>query len=218
MTNRTALRLAGWLGVVAPTIYVGTWVIAGAVRDGYSPVRDAISELAEVGASTAPFMNTAFVLFGLMALPFAPAVANAVPGTGRALQWAMVVTGLGTIGAAVFPCSTGCPGPGASFTDTGHTVAATIGYAGLALSPLLAARAARGHRGWSRYATASAALGAVAALVLLVWVAGAGGSTHAGLLQRTFNTLVDLWWAATAVVVLRLTRRPISQPRNTSTR
>ena len=202
-----ATRVAGWLGLVGPLVYVATWAVAGATRDGYSPLRDAISQLAEVGASTSIPMNTAFVIFGLTALPFAPAVTRTLPGAGPALTWAIAVAGLGTIGAAVFPCTTGCPGPGASLTDTGHTVTATIGYAALALAPLLAGRAVRHQSGWGGYATASIVIGMVGSVGLVAWAANAGGATHSGLLQRTFNTLLDAWWAGTAVVVLRRQRQ-----------
>ena len=105
-----SVRVGAWAAILGPIVYVATWAVAGALRDGYSPTRDAISELGELGASTAPAMTAAFVLFGLSALPFAR-VADRLPGAGRLLQVAIVVTGVATAGAGVFPCSAGCPGP-----------------------------------------------------------------------------------------------------------
>ena len=65
-------------GVVGPSAFVAAWAIAGARRDGYSPVDDAISRLAEVGASSRPVMNAGFVTFGVAVPTFAVAARAAL--------------------------------------------------------------------------------------------------------------------------------------------
>lgn len=204
------VRLGAWSAVVGPVVYVATWALAGALRDGYSPTRDAISELGELGASTAPAMTAAFVLFGLSALPFAR-VADRLPGAGRALQAAIVVTGLATAGAGVFPCSAGCPGPGSSFTDNGHAIVATVGYIALMACPLLSGRAAiRAGARW--FGWASVVLGTIGAIGMTAWVLGLAGDAYGGLLQRGFNTVADVWWVSAGVVLLAGQVRDRSTP------
>ncbi|WP_341250032.1 DUF998 domain-containing protein [Euzebya pacifica] len=215
-----SVLVGAWAAILGPIVYVTTWAVAGALRNGYSPTRDAISELGELGASTAPAMTAAFVLFGLSALPFAR-VADRLPGAGRLLQVAIVVTGVATAGAGVFPCSAGCPGPGSSFTDNGHSVVATVGYIALMACPLLSGRAAI-HAGARRFGWTSVALGAVGVLGMTAWVLGLAGDAHGGLLQRGFNTVADVWWVMAGVVLLtgtasaRNTRTPKDVERSTT--
>lgn len=223
----TAVRAAAVLGILGPVAYVAAWAVAGATIEGYSPARDAISELAAQGSPAAAAMGAGFILFGLAALPFAAAVrqvlpdrvdarvagpADAQPGRrrvppsgahGRALAIAIVVTGVATAGAAVFPCSAGCPGPGSSATDNGHAVAATLGYVALMACPLLAARQTWTVEGWRAYARVSALIGVAGTVGLVVWAAGLAGPGGGGALQRAFNTIADLWWVVTAIVVFR---------------
>lgn len=194
--------VGGWCGIVGPVLYVGAWAVAGAVTEGYSPVRDAISELGALGAPTRAAMSAGFVVFGLLALPFAAALADTLPGRARGVRTATVVCGLATIGAAVFPCSPGCPGPGSTPTDTGHSVVATVGYLALMATPLLTARATWRRPGWHPVALASAAAGVLGTLGMVAWALGLGGDAG-GLLQRGFNTLVDVWWVAAGVLLVR---------------
>lgn len=159
-------------------------------------------------------MNTGFVVFGLLALPFAAAVHRALPEdpadrtgrvgrVGRALPLVMALTGVATIGAAVFPCSAGCPGPGSSLTDNGHAVTATIGYLALAASPLLVAARLRGTPGWGRTVTWSVLAGVLTAVGMAAWAFGLAGTSWGGALQRAFNTLADAWWAGLALTLRR---------------
>src|SRR6478609_8321684 len=53
------------LGLVAgPAAFIGGWVVGGARTPGYSPVNDAISRIAAVGAPNRELMTTAFVAYG----------------------------------------------------------------------------------------------------------------------------------------------------------
>ena len=159
-------RLAG---VAGPAAFVGAWVVGSVLRraDGYSPIDDPISRLAEVGASTKPLMTAGFVTFGVAVPAFAIADRRALGGPATA---ALVVAGLGTLGVAATPLHPVDDVPL-------HAVAAVAGYAGLAAAPMLA----KTQR--------SVALGAVSAACL---AATALGPVH-GLLQRAGLTLVDAW-------------------------
>jgi len=178
-----------WLalgGIAGPVGFVGAWALAGARRPGYSPVHEAISQLAAVGTPTRALMTAGFVAFGA-----------GVPLYGWTLRpiggWAWVsATAAGgcTLAVAALPL-------GWSTTDVPHAVAAVAGYVSLAATPLLAARplAARGRPGWARLSTATGAL-STAALAISTF-----GPAH-GLWQRLGLTIADAWIVATATLLL----------------
>jgi hypothetical protein len=176
-------------GLIGPAAFVTAWAACGAAKQGYSPIDDAISRLAAVGTPTRPFMTAGFVCFGVSAPIYASALRRHLAGPA----WLTAVsTGIATLGVAAFPL-------GVSATiDTVHGVMATIGYATLAATPLLAVRPliAAGHR---EAATISLAAGVLAGLSLAATVLG---PAH-GLFQRLGLTTGDLWLAASAVAMLR---------------
>jgi hypothetical membrane protein len=184
MTKRRALG-----GIIGPAAFVTAWAACGAAKRGYSPVDDAISRLAAVGTATRPFMTAGFVCFGVSVPIYATALRRHLPGSA----WLTAVsTGIATLGVAAFPLDV------SATIDTVHGVMATIGYATLAATPLLAVRplTSAGHR---EAATISLAAGVVAGLSLAATVLG---PAH-GLFQRMGLTTGDLWLAASAVALLR---------------
>lgn len=193
------LALAGAAGVIA---YVAAWATAGTMIEGYSPVRDAISETFALGAPAAPrlLMTAALVVTGLLLVAFAWVLDLALPGEGRAAPVAAALSGVGTVAAAVFPCSSGCPGYGTTFTDSAHTIVAGAGYLALILAPLFAAWRVRAHA--PELARLSLLLGGLALLGFVVRNAGIGDA-YGGLQQRVFNTTADLWYVAVAVWISR---------------
>ena len=76
----TRLRLLALGGVIGPLTFIGCWAIAGAVTDGYSPIDDAISDLAAVDASTRVAMTVGFVVFGLGLIAFGFALRASLTG------------------------------------------------------------------------------------------------------------------------------------------
>ncbi len=201
----TQRRVGGVLGVVGPVAYVATWAVLGAARTPYDPVSQAISELAEVGAGTQPAMSLAFMFFGVAALPFARALRDVLPGDARPAAAAAALCGVMTFSAAFLPCTPGCPGPGTTFTDSGHSVVAVIGYLALMASPLLTGRLllAAGP-GWRAFAIWSLVAGVVGSGLMLGWSLELFGDAG-GAGQRLFNTIADVWWASAGVLILRRT-------------
>ena len=187
---------SAWGGIAGPAAFVSAWVVGGAVRRGYSPVNDAISQLAAVGTSTRPLMTAGFIGFGLAVPAYGAALRLALPGPA----WkASVATGLATVAVAIFPLGV------SSTVDNIHGGCAAIGYATMAATPLLASRplAAAGHR---RAAQLSVGAGAASAVCLAVSLLG---PAH-GLYQRLGLTLGDAWLAATAAWMLRGGRVAVS--------
>ena len=166
-------------GVIAPLFFVGCWIVAGKIRDGYDPVTDAISRLAELGAPDRWLVTTGMYVFGIGCIVFAPMLKS------RAAA-ALTVAGIASFGVATFPCTAGCPGTG-SFTDVAHGVAAGAHYVAFALAPWFHDRRALP---WS----------AAASVALLIHAAGIGPN---GLLQRTGLTILDAWLVLVAISFLR---------------
>ncbi len=74
-----------WLlsaGIVGPVLFVLAFTIAGALRPGYSPVRDVVSDL---GAGPGSWLQNAnFAVFGVLLLAFAAGFRRASgAGTGK---------------------------------------------------------------------------------------------------------------------------------------
>lgn len=187
-------RVAGASGVLGPASFVGAWAVCGALRDdGYSPVQDAISQLARVGSPTRAGMTAGFLGFGLLLPVFAQRLPELV-GAGRALRVAATVAGVSTLGVAILPLQRDAGGRG----DALHAVAAGIGYVAMAASPLLAAPALR-RTGRRRAAALSVGVGVASATALTISVTT--GPT--GLWQRVGLGVVDAWFAGWALHSLR---------------
>jgi hypothetical membrane protein len=182
------LKLA--TGIAGPAAFVGAWAVGSAVKDGYSPVSDAISRLAEQGASTQPLMTAGFVGFGVLLPVYARELGRALGSPGT--RWAVTASGLGTLAVAALPLSV----EGGTGIDTGHTIAAAAAYVANVVAPLLAARHLRSRR----LKAASYALSAVMAACL---VGSVRFDEVTGLLQRTGLTLFDAWAVVGAAILLR---------------
>lgn len=183
---RRAARVAG---VAGPAAFVGAWAIGSIVKDGYSPVADAISRLAEQGASTQPLMTAGFLGFGLLMPIYARGLGQALHS--RAVQVAVTASAVATLGVAAFPLTA----EGGTPTDTLHNVAAGVAYAANILGPIAAAphlRSTAARR--SSYA--------LAAVMTAVLVGSVTLDDLTGLLQRTGLTLYDAWAVALALTVL----------------
>jgi hypothetical membrane protein len=174
-------------GVFGPAAFVTAWTIGGAVKHGYSPVEDAISRLAAVGAETRPLMSTGFVVFGAGLVTYASALREVVDGPA----WvAAAGTGLATIAVALAPLER------SSALDSVHAAFAAIGYITLAATPLLAARplVRLGHRA---LAGCGVAVGAIAGVSLALTTSG----LPTGLFQRIGLTSGDAWIIASAIAI-----------------
>lgn len=176
-------------GVVGPALFAVAWTVGGAVEPGYSPVDEAISQLAGVGATVRPLMTTGLAGFGIGMLLYAGALRHAVAGPAwkAALGVGIAVFGLIAAPLGVSP-----------MTDDVHGVLATAAYTSLVAIPLLAAQplAAGGRRALARFSVATSVVGG---LCLAATVLG----VTPGLLQRIGLTLVDAWVVGSAVCVLR---------------
>ena len=183
-------RLLAAAGVVGPCVFIADWAILGTRAKNYSPVSDAISELARMHASTRPAMTAGFLVFGAALPTYAIALRDALPG--QAWKFA-AANGVATLGVAAF--SLGTPTSG----DI-HGAFAGLAYASLAATPIAASAALR-RSGHDKLARTSISTGIVIGAAL---VASVVGPTHVhGLLQRIGLTIGDVWIIASAVSMMR---------------
>jgi hypothetical membrane protein len=174
--------------VIGPLAFVSAWAIAGATTTvDYSPVDDAISNLARIGAPTRVGMTLGFVVFGLGLIAFGLALRAALDGPA----WlAAIGTGVATIGVAAAPLG-GWSGDGV------HGALATVGYLTIVALPALAASPIR-HSGRPGCAAVSVLVAAVAAVCLVLSTTG----WHHGLWQRLGLSAGDLWIAVMACCLM----------------
>lgn len=182
--------------------FVSSWTIAGALREGYDPVEDAISRLAEIDAPNRWIVSSGMVAFGVCALAFSSVWRDDHPSGAAALAAA----GLSSLGVAAFPCTEGCPGPG-EFTDTAHGVVEGVHYFSFALAVALSAWEA-GRLGRIRYAGWSRLAAGAGGVLLLLHAAGLGSN---GLFQRLGLTTLDAWLVSSALYALRMRARALGE-------
>jgi hypothetical protein len=195
-------RLLATAGVIGPCVFIADWAILGTRAKNYSPISDAISELARMHAPTRPAMTAGFLVFGAALPTYAIALRHSLPG--HAWKFA-AANGVATLGVAAF--SLGTPTSGEI-----HGTFAGLAYASLAATPIAASAALRrgGHRGDTgtlrregntALARTSLATGLVCAAAL---VASVVGPEHVhGLLQRVGLTIGDVWIVASAIAMMR---------------
>jgi hypothetical membrane protein len=201
-------RLIAAAGVIGPCVFIADWAILGARAKNYSPVSDAISELARMHAPTRPAMTAGFLVFAAALPTYAVALRRSLPG--QAWKFA-AANGVATLGVATF--SLGTPTSG----DI-HGAFAGLAYASLAATPIAASVALRRHGNKRNEALArtSIATGLVCAAALLASVVGPD-HVH-GLLQRVGLTIGDAWIIASAISMMRdsdATSRPAESAMDT---
>ena len=180
-------------GVLAPASFVGAWAVCGALREGYDPVEQAISQLAREGTAGRLGMTAGFVGFGVLLPLFARELPDLLDA-GPTLRRSATLAGVSTLFVAALPLQVTEGGLG----DTLHAVAAGTGYLAMAATPAIAAVALK-RSGRRTAAAASAAVSAVSAASLVVSVT----SGPTGLWQRVGLGVVDAWFAGVAVWALR---------------
>ena len=183
-------RLLAAAGVIGPCAFIADWAILGVRAKDYSPVSDAISELARMHATTRPAMTAGFIVFGAALPTYAIALRHALPG--HAWKFA-AANGLATLGVAAF--SLGTPTSG----DI-HGAFAAVAYTTLAATPIAASVVLR-RKGDRALARTSVGTGLVCAAALIASVAGPA-DVH-GLLQRIGLTIGDAWIIASAISMMR---------------
>ncbi|MEV0713351.1 DUF998 domain-containing protein [Asanoa sp. NPDC050611] len=195
-------------GLLAGPLFVVTFLIAGATRDGYDPMRHPVSSLSLGDAGWVQTAN--FLVAGVLSIVFAVGLRRSLrPGPGAAAGPLLIaVWGIGLLGAGVFrtdpisgyPAGTPPTPDPASWHGVLHDMVFSLpGFAafGAAMLVLAYAFAKRHATGWAIYS----GLSGIAFVVLFV-LTSAGFAQNldtAGLLQRITVGIGWLWLTALAV-------------------
>ena len=167
--------------IIGPTAFVGSWLLSGALTNGYSPIRDHISDLAAAGAPTQTLMNVGFTAFAV-SIGAATVPAARLFGTPTAVVFGANV--LVTVGIMLAPLGRSPEG------DRAHAVVAGLGYLILAATAPSAARTlAKRSR---RLGLASLAVGATSLVCLGLSLV----RPESGFWQRAGITTTDAWLIA----------------------
>jgi hypothetical membrane protein len=198
--------------VIAPIAFTVVWLVLGFVSDGYdlwdvhiapySPISQPISGLGM--GSTAAYMNTSFVLYGLAMAWGAVAFARALPTLdGRAARRTAALLGLHGLGAVLV-----------GLFDLEAIMLHLTGFL-LVVSPILTfplvARRLRHLSGWQTSARALRVAGVLTLVLTVVYFAtfdpeAAGENTGiGGLTQRVLVLQLSGWFVWLGVRVRRTT-------------
>lgn len=205
-------RLLPWFalaGALSPVWMLGGSLLLGLSRPGYEPLRDAISELGERGASTAPLWNIGG--FGVVALLYAVYALAIRAGFG--IGWLSGLTAMQAVfiaAGAGFECDPGCPPVPVTATMTGHIIVGLAYFAITTVLPLVAWRVFRRRPEWISLARPSLAVGLV--LVALFLVGPTLGENRVGIWQRTTLLVAYGWQAAVALRLSALLRGSVAEP------
>ncbi len=206
--------LAGIVGPAAfwVAIVIGAWLEAdylGAaayrpdLRDGYSHVYSFVSELAAEGSGVRLLMTAGFLTFGIATLVFARSMRALWP-TRSVLAVAVLVSGIGLLGAGVFSCDEGCPANGdVTLHQELHNAASVVTFPAWMACAAIAAWQLRSTR-YGRVSLALAVVQVGTGLVLGAW-SDRARDDPVGLLQRINLAAVAIWFVVTA---LELRKQP----------
>lgn len=96
-------------GMAIPVIYIFMYLLGGALRPGYSHIKNSVSELLSPGAPNRPLLLSIQIVYALLHILFGIGVLSFVKGStndliiGRIGAWLIIALGVVTIGTVIFP-------------------------------------------------------------------------------------------------------------------
>lgn len=201
-------------GAIAGPLFTIVWLVEGAIRPNYDPLRHPISSLAigELGWT----QSASFLVTGLLLLTFAIGLQRALRSSGGS-TWGPRLIGLiaiGLLGAGLFVTDPlngyppGTPDLPLQYTVSGrlHRLFSSLVFLGLPGACFVLARlfGRWGERTWAIYSWVTGIAFVALFVVTSVGFAQVGGlASFAGLFQRTTLTIGWIWLTLLAVYMLR---------------
>ena len=205
MTNTQKLAT---LGIAGPIIFALGIILAGTQFDGYSHIKQEISQLGGIDSQYPWIQNFNFYLLSLCVVGFAFALHKAINGgSGSALGPILIgVFGVSSAGlSGVFPCDALCEGVDAA--GKLHLITSLIGFVSFAIGLIVVSRRMKKAERWQTWGRYTLITGILA--FVLFFVAGAAGGDEAdgldGLLQRIFIANFLIWILLTGLRIVRST-------------
>lgn len=210
---RRRTRLLCWFAISAQVIFIGGWVIAGALESHYSPLRQYISELGRRGAAHPWIFSISVAIWGLGFIALAIALVPALHRRPWPVAMPLLFVLAGACAIAVAPLQMDCS-PTVSHLCRSSEIAGTLSWhhyahewasvaidAFLLLTPFAIARSA-----WpSRLARLTLGGGVVALIVwtitFFLFYGHIGG--YQGLEERLWALVAQTWavLCATALIL-----------------
>jgi hypothetical protein len=210
-------------GAIAGPLFTVAWIVEGAARANYDPLRYPISSLAigEFGW----MQRATFVITGLLILAFSIGLRRVLRGPSGSVLGPLLVglAGIGLIGAGIFVTDplNGYP-PGTPRIPTERTTHGILHdlfgipfFLGLPIACLVFARlfAKWGQRSWVAYSALSGfAMFAVNVIARLGWRQVPGFEDIAGLFGLFQRIIVTIGFAWLTLLAVHLLRAPSNKP------
>lgn len=203
-----ALALLGLCGVGSAVFLIAATLLGGALREGYDPVANSISELYEVGAPNAAWLMALFTAYHALVVPLAIGVHRGLPPARHGSIGPLCLALAGLFGlplGAYARCDPGCFG---ATTFRGHLHGVLV----LVTVPLIFASMfavwlrARSHTAWSgysRYTLGTAMIGVTFGLATTPFIQG----EYSGLIERISVAIIVQWYALTGLRLVAASRR-----------
>ena len=207
-------------GAIAGPLFTLAWVVEGATRAGYDPLRHPVSSLELGDHGWTQVAN--FIVAGLLSLAFALGLRRALRPLGGS-TWGPLLVGafaVGLLGAGIFvtdPVSGYPPGtPGqlqhySSAHAALHDLFSVPTFVGLPIACFVFARrfTGWGKRGWALYSAATGVVFVVGfVLASMAFGQAEGLVDYGGLFQRATVTVGWTWLTLLAVHLLRAPSEP----------
>lgn len=197
--NRMERYLAA-SGIVGPVLYTVTWFVLGFLEPAFSHTRDPISNLSAIGAPYAPLMTSIIILFALLIVAFAFGLHRGLPPGFWAGPAALVISGIGYAGIAIFPLDLADP----EGTNVPHTISAAITVFALMFAPVLLLPRLRRDTSWRNLRGYSIATTVLAFLFAILASLPTFVSLQ-GLMQRLVLAVVLVWMFVIAIRLYKST-------------
>jgi hypothetical protein len=200
--DRRRVRVLSLVAIAAQLLFIGGWIVAGALEPGYSAQRQAISELGAGTAAHPWILNLALGIWGAGFVVLGAAMAPGLRGRlwGRVAPALFVVAGAATAlaGAVRLDCEPNGDHLCAAREASGDLSLAHYAHLWLSLVIVVAVLAtpfALARAEWpSRLAKLTLAGGAGSAILwFLSAMAIQGGHSHDGLYQRVGLGVMSYW-------------------------
>jgi hypothetical protein len=215
--HRSAVRTLVWFALGAQVAFVASWVLAGALDDGYSHVRFGVSALAGEFAEHPGIVMVGLALLGGSLVALAIALVAVLPRRPASIVAAALFAAAGAVLVASGPVQLECsmtlePCRDAFYAgalDGEHTAHLWLSLAAtvfLVATPYAISRAL-----WPSPVAAAALAGANIGfwLAVAIWAATSLPDSGApGLVQRAGLLVLHAWVVIVAAGVLHATRRP----------
>ena len=217
VTESRLSRILLWCGVVGPAFFVVSFLVQGAVRPGYDPLRHPVSPLS-LGGGAAWVQSATFLITGLLVIAFAVGLGRA--DCGRWTPILIGLVGLGLMGAGVFtsdpingyPPGTPIPAPR---TTSGilHDQFSTPVFTALPAACLVMARrfGRQGSRGWRGYSIATAVASWICFILAAFGFNRIGPFVPTGGLWQRLCLIISFAWLVGLAWTQLRARQPISR-------